>query len=364
MAADRRPASRIWRGVLWASVVVVGVALAGAAGFGLGKRTLDSAPAVPVAAAPATVVATDGTLVDERAMSAQAEWERTGAILNRLSGTVTLGSVGTPNAVLEIAAGDVLYAVDGLVVMALPGETPAYRAMGVGSSGADVRQLQEFLSSGGYLSGDVDGKWGSLTSAAYKQWRADRFLPERKEVALGEIVFIPSLPLSVTPTDAIAAGGLIADGDVTFDVLAAAPTLRLSFGVDGSVQVPAGTPVDVDIDQEPVAMVATDRQSVADTGARLVELESTGSAGCESWCGSIPTSGVSLWPATVRFGGPATGVVVPVGAIAGGAGSTASVTLQDGSTVPVVVVLQVGGDAVVTGVDVGDVIVLPGTGSP
>jgi hypothetical protein len=80
MAADRRPASRIWRGVLWASMMAVGLALAGAAGFGLGKRTLDSAPPDPVAPAPATVVAADGTLVDERAMSVQAEWERTGAM--------------------------------------------------------------------------------------------------------------------------------------------------------------------------------------------------------------------------------------------------------------------------------------------
>jgi hypothetical protein len=189
-------------------------------------------------------------------------------------------------------------------------------------------------------------------------------LPARSDIALGEIVFVESLPLSVTPTDVVTAGGLIGDGDVAFDVLAAAPTLSLALGLDGSVQIPSGTPVDVTFGDVTVAMTATDQQSITDTGARLVELTGTDPVACGRWCDAVPTSEVSSWPATVRFGGPTTGVVVPVGAIRSGTGSAATVTLQDGSTVPIQVVLQVGGDAVVTGVDAGAVIVLPGTGSP
>ena len=75
----------------------------------------------------------------------------------------------------------------------------------------------------------------------------------------------------------------------------------------------------------------------------------------------MSTSGVSSWPAVVRLKGPATGVVVPVGAIRSGAGSGTVVVTQEGSSVPVEVVLQVGGDAIVTGLSAGDVVVIPGT---
>lgn len=351
------------RRVVVGCVVLVGLVGVGAVGYGLGRLTLRTTSKAPVVAAPTTVVARVGTLIDERLMTANVEWARSGSLLNRLGGTVTSSSVEDAGAAFRLEAGVVFYAVDELPVVALPGLVPAYRTMTPGMVGSDVRQLQEFLSLKGYGVGTVDGRWGASTTAAYRKWRADSSLPVRVSVALGEIVFVPSLPVVTAASAGLTVGALIRDGDPILEVLAAMPIIRLALVADGTLQVPVGTAIDLDIDGTKVATIATARQSQSDSGRRLVELELTDSiAACGSWCVAIPTNEVSSWPATVKLKGPATGVIVPVGAIRSGAGSGSVVVLADGSSRPVDVVLVVGGDVVVTGIEEGDVIALPGTG--
>jgi hypothetical protein len=347
--------------VVKGALVLVLVGLAAVVGFQLGERTLQTSPTPPVAASPVTVVAAQGTLVDERRMSVEAEWPRVGRVLNRLAGTVTTPSSVPVGETVVVDAGAVLFSVNELPVVAMQGEVAAYRSLAPGAAGTDVRQLQEFLVAAGYRVDAIDGRWRQDTTVAYRQWRADRLLPARSVIALGEIVFIPSLPLTVTPAEGLVAGGVIGDGDVAFEVLAALPTLRLSLGSDASFQVPVATRVDIDVAGEVVSTTATERQSVSDAGERLADLALVAVAGCGQWCGSLPTIGVSSWPAVVRLKGPETGVVLPVGAIRSGVGSGTVVVKQDGSSVPVEVVLQVGGDAIVMGVSAGDVVVLPGT---
>jgi len=334
---------------------------AAAVGFQLGERTLETSPTPPFAASPLTIVAVQGTLVDERQMSVEAEWGRVGRVLNRLAGTVTTSSSVPVGETVVVDAGAVLFSVNELPVVAMPGGVAAYRSLAPGAVGTDVRQLQEFLVAAGYGVDAIDGRWRQDTTVAYRQWRTDRLLPARSEIALGEIVFISSLPLTVTPVAGLVAGEVIGDGDVAFEVLAAVPTLRLSLGTDVSLQVPVATLVDVDVAGEVVSTTATERQSLSDAGGRLADLALVGDGVCGQWCESLSTSGVSSWPAVVRLKGPATGVVVPVGAIRSGAGSGTVVVTQEGSSVPVEVVLQVGGDAIVTGLSAGDVVVIPGT---
>ena len=348
--------------VVSVALVLALVAFAAAVGFQLGERTLQTSPTPPVAASPLTVVAGQGTLVDERQMSVEAEWGRVGRVLNRLAGTVTTPSSAPVGETVVVDAGAVLFSVNELPVVAMPGGVAAYRSLAPGAVGTDVRQLQEFLVAVGYGVDSIDGRWRQDTTVAYQRWRADRLLPARSEIALGEVVFIPSLPLMVTPAAGLVAGEVIGDGDAAFEVLAAVPTLRLLIGTDASLQVPVATRVDVDVAGEVVSTTATERQSISDAGGRLADLALVADDGlCGEWCGSLPTNGVSSWPAVVRLKGPETGVVVPVGAIRSGAGSTTVVVTQDGSSVPVEVIIQVGGDAIVTGLAAGDVVVLPGT---
>lgn len=349
--------------VVMAFAALVSLIVVGVTGYGLGRLTLRTASNAPVAAAPTTVIARVGTLIDERLMTASVEWKRSSSLLNRLDGTVTSTSVEDPGAAFTLEAGIPFYSVDELPVVALTGLVPAYRQMTPGMVGSDVRQLQQFLVSKGYEIDAIDGRWDGSTTAAYRRWRVDNSLPVRSSVALGEIVFVPSLPVVTAASAGLTVGALIRDGDPILEVLAAVPTIRLALGADGAFQVPDGTTINLDVDGNLVATTATAHQIQSDTGGRFVELELTDPvATCRSWCAAIPTNEVSSWPATVKLKGPATGLVVPVGAIRSGAGSGSVVVLADGSSRPVEVVLVVGGDVVVTGIEEGDVIALPGTG--
>lgn len=346
-------------GAVLASLIAVGVV-----GYGLGRITLKTTSKTPIAAAPTTVIARMGTLTDQRLMTANAEWERSSALLNRMNGTITSTSITDSGEAFTLEGGVSFYSVDNVPVVAIPGLIPAYREMEPGITGPDVRQLQEFLSSNGYTIGVIDGRWGGSTTSAYRKWRTDNSLPVRSNVALGEIVFVPSLPVVTAVTAGLTVGALIRDGDPILEMLAAKPTLRLAIVADGKFQIPFGTTVDLDIDGIFVETQATALQFQSDSGGRLVELKLTNSAAsCGAWCASIPTNRVSSWPATVKLKGPETGVIVPVGAIRAGAGSSSVVVLADGSSRTVEVMLVVGGDAIVTGIEEGASIALPGTGS-
>ncbi|MDR2973759.1 MAG: hypothetical protein LBV00_03450 [Propionibacteriaceae bacterium] len=107
----------------------------------------------------------------------------------------------------QIAEGDLLIEVAGRPVIALTGPTPAWRALGPDLVGKDVSELQEALQRLGQLSdfkaGTFDQRTGKAVEALYK----DRgYAPscDRSPVAvcLGEVVFLPSLPVTVTSRDA------------------------------------------------------------------------------------------------------------------------------------------------------------------
>jgi peptidoglycan hydrolase-like protein with peptidoglycan-binding domain len=66
--------------------------------------------------------------------------------------------------------GDVLLTTSGRPVFVLQGATPAYRDIVPGSSGPDVRQLQEALKRMGFDPGTIDGTYSEKTSEAVKAW--------------------------------------------------------------------------------------------------------------------------------------------------------------------------------------------------
>lgn len=100
-----------------------------------------------------------------------------------LAGSVGTGSSGAaagegaeqrvtkaPVAGAEIKEGDVLMAVNGRPVLALSGGVPMYRALGPGTSGDDVKQLQQALRRLGFEPGAIGGHYGQGTAAAVTQW--------------------------------------------------------------------------------------------------------------------------------------------------------------------------------------------------
>ncbi|HKC03586.1 MAG TPA: peptidoglycan-binding protein, partial [Sphingomicrobium sp.] len=75
----------------------------------------------------------------------------------------------------------------GRPVFVLRGETPAFRDMAPGTSGGDVRQLEEALARLGFDPGTVDGNYDQKTSAAVERWYQkagwDPFGPTREQRA-------------------------------------------------------------------------------------------------------------------------------------------------------------------------------------
>jgi multidrug efflux pump subunit AcrA (membrane-fusion protein) len=73
----------------------------------------------------------------------------------------------------ELGEGGVIFTTSGRPVFLLQGSQPAYRDIGPGAEGDDVRQLEEALARLGFAPGDVDGVFDASTAAAVSAWYRD-----------------------------------------------------------------------------------------------------------------------------------------------------------------------------------------------
>lgn len=96
-----------------------------------------------------------------------------------------ISSLPRPNT--QFGEGEVILSASGRPVFVLRGETPAFRDMVPGTSGGDVRQLEEALARLGFDPGTVDGIYDQKTSAAVERWYQkagwDPFGPTRDQRA-------------------------------------------------------------------------------------------------------------------------------------------------------------------------------------
>ena len=87
----------------------------------------------------------------------------------------------------QLGEGAVLLTASGRPVFVLLGQVPAYRDLTPGSSGDDVRQLEQALKRMGFDPGAVDGVYDGQTSAAVSRWYTKKgwepFGPTREQLA-------------------------------------------------------------------------------------------------------------------------------------------------------------------------------------
>lgn len=112
--------------------------------------------------------------------------------------TVMAGSGGIITAAPEVGdvidQGDVIYEVNGEPVIALYGDTPAYRTLqdlSTDMTGADVAQFEEALAALGYSGFTVDDTYSDATESAVEEWQVDIGAEDDGIVDLGEVYFIP-----------------------------------------------------------------------------------------------------------------------------------------------------------------------------
>jgi peptidoglycan hydrolase-like protein with peptidoglycan-binding domain len=143
----------------------------------------------PVAASndlpPGSTTVTKRNLVDTRTFDGTLGYGPTTAVVNRSAGTIT----ALPIQGQILHRGEVMYRVDNTPVILLFGSLPAYRALGPGDQGPDVKQLEHNLRALGYSGFTVDETFTSQTATAVRAWQDDLGLTKTGRVDLGRVVF-------------------------------------------------------------------------------------------------------------------------------------------------------------------------------
>jgi multidrug efflux pump subunit AcrA (membrane-fusion protein) len=248
--------------------------------------------------------------VEQRDLERVAEYDGTigygeaGALPGSAAGTVTW----TPDVGSVVAAGEVLYEVDGQPVVLVPGEVPVYRRLAYAEGpGEDVEQLERFLADAGFGSDDlvIDEEWTSATTTAVQRWQESLGLEETGEIEMGRIVFGPT---SVRVESVTAAPGERAEGSV-LSVTDTAQVVSIDVDASESDRLPVDTAVSVELDDGRVL-----EGTVTDVGAPETADDSNSFPGGDSGDGSTV-------PVTITLAGANAEEDLP------GAGSGATVRL-------------------------------------
>jgi peptidoglycan hydrolase-like protein with peptidoglycan-binding domain len=172
-------------------IALIGAAMIGAVAAA-SLRGGASAPAAPAPPPVTTATAVRTDLKTSVLTGGTLAYAPAGPLVNQLSGTYTqLPAVGT-----RIKPGQTLYRVDNVPAVLMTGATPAWRPFALGmTDGPDVSELQANL----IVLGDADGLLSTptghydwATAAAVGRWQLAEDEPETGEIALGDVVFLPS----------------------------------------------------------------------------------------------------------------------------------------------------------------------------
>lgn len=185
-AEETRPRRRKRRGGRIAAALVVvaagGAAAAASLGFGGGSPASGTAEST---LPPKTAEVTRQTLTEAQSADGELGYGPATMVTGRLPGTITrLPATGR-----RITRGKALYEVDDRPVTLMYGSMPAYRTLGQGIEGPDVKQLERNLKALGYGGFTVDDDYTYDTAEAVMRWQEDRGLEETGVVELGRVVF-------------------------------------------------------------------------------------------------------------------------------------------------------------------------------
>ena len=130
---------------------------------------------------------------DAQLRSARVTLQNAQAALALATSSARLDGVFTalPALGATVTQGQQLYAVGGHPVVLLYGPQPAWRELGPGCSGDDVRQLESDLLALGASGLVADGSFTDADAGAIRRWQAALGVTQTGTVRLGEVVFTP-----------------------------------------------------------------------------------------------------------------------------------------------------------------------------
>ncbi len=340
--------------IAWAAALLVAFVL----GVASGSYLLGRPSGTEASPSPETVTVRAGTLGRSVRMRATAEWSVVSRLYAPTSGIVT-EAVATPGI---LRPGDIPMRIDERPLVVVPGEVPAYRRLEEGARGRDVASLQRYLQEAGFSVDDDLERFTSVTAAGVRAWQRSLGLPPTGVVLLGDVLLVPPKALGVPTrwTSDIAPGAPLAAGSPIIEVLSEEPALSIELGQAPSSEIIPG-----------LRGEATFANGVR-RAVRLVSIEATpgrvvARLGPESAPLCRATECLELVPVGARTDvtvdwiivPETSGAMVPVAALQSDAAGGAFVELADGSRRPVDVEVVSGGMAIVSGLEVGEIVVVP-----
>lgn len=341
--------------------------------FGWSAGVLFSPPApLPEGATYSLVEVREGELSRSVTLNAVAAWTGGDQLVNHRSGVLTQRLVASG---AKVASGEVLYTVDLEAVAVAVGDVPAFRQLGPGARGADVRQVQQMLVATGHRTSAPSGYFDSATSSEFGNWQRDTGQPVTGLAPLGSLLFVQRLPAVVSwkgggtasPSGAAAepkgvVGTLLAEGDAVAELLPPEPTISVDLPSGQRKLVRPGMRVSLSFKKHTWQATVRNLGAPREDGSAVAGLAAP--RGAESICGTecdaISISGDSSITASITVLAPQSGAIVPSAAlVVSPDGSTALVTRQ-GETIPAIVLATTGGQALIQGVSLGTEVRVPG----
>lgn len=338
---------------------MLGVFVAGGMAWAL--VTVLQPPADPLDANDyALVEVVPGEVGESIQLNTVAAWAPAPIASNRAAGVVTQ-VVAAPGA--EVSQGSMLYTVDLRPVVVAQGAVPAFRDVGDGAEGNDVRQMQQMLADLGFYQGEVDGSAGSRTIAAIRAWQKSLGTEQTGVVATGDVIFVPTLPTRVSLDEKVVyPGASLGGGERILSGLAAAPELSMPVTDTQAAMIPSGTRVEITSPEGDLwTAFAGEQVKDATSGTVTVKLQGQdGAVICGDQCGQVPVSGQVTLLSKIVTVETATGLVVPSSALVSEADGKLAVIDEHGERVPVKVVAGARGMSVIEGADTGIKVRVPG----
>ncbi|XBH22974.1 peptidoglycan-binding domain-containing protein [Jonesiaceae bacterium BS-20] len=312
----------------------------------------------PDEATHVTVAARTGELSDQISVNATAKWQTVSAGLNRASGTITSIEVEPGQ---EVTQGTALYTVNNKPVIIAQGSMPSYRDLEEGASGKDVEQLVAMLHARGFLPDSKTKTFNADVEKAVKGWQKSLGLAQTGAVDLAQIMFVPALPTRVTLDGELVRVGHVVHGEEALvATLSSEPNFSMDLTNSQASRIQPGQEVGIGTPEGgswPAVLSEFEPNEQQGLTAQLVA--KSGDSICGADCGQVPITQESYLRSSIVLTAPVSGTIIPLAALSSAANDTLTVTLESGEVKAVTMLIAVGGEAVVEGLESNAKVLVP-----
>ncbi|MCD4557971.1 peptidoglycan-binding domain-containing protein [Schaalia sp. lx-100] len=299
----------------------------------------------------------NGTLERKITLVSQITWtDSTHLIANR--GGVITQILAVNNVPLE--DGQKIASIDMEPIVIVEGTIPAYRDLTSGTEGEDVKQLQAFLKRHEYPIYDKEGIYGPSTQTAVTRWQKENGITPTGDVSLGSMIFVSKLPVSLSWADNIAIGSHISTGDTIGTLSGSHPRFHMLLPEGQAELVKEGMEASITYqDKTWPAIIGTITTNAEGQTIAFLEPPADTETICGEECALIPATGTEGMSTTITVVPQTEGIIVPNTAIYVASDATVYVTDSSGQKITVEVVVSIGGQSIVTGINDGTRLSIP-----